>query len=78
MPTLPRSAAAARRPSYTAAMTFDTGSPPPGWEHQPLPPPGPPGPYIAPNPYGWGDTARDHPNGTTILVLGIFAALATG
>ena len=38
------------------------------------PPPG----YIAPSPYGWGAPPRDHPNGTTILVLGILSLVACG
>ena len=61
-------------------MTFDAGStpPPPGWEHRPPPPQWPPGPNIAPNPYGWAGTPREHPNGTTILVLGILSLVACG
>ncbi|MGB8858441.1 MAG: DUF4190 domain-containing protein [Ilumatobacteraceae bacterium] len=62
-------------------MMFDAGSnePPPGWGTPPPPPPGarPPG-HIAPSPYGWGGPPRDHPNGTTILVLGILSIVACG
>lgn len=39
---------------------------------------GPPPGYIAPSPYGWGAPPRDHPNGTTILVLGILSLVACG
>lgn len=62
-------------------MTYDSGSQPPGPEWN-APPPRPPGaaggPYIAPNPYGWPTNGREHPNGTTILVLGILSLVACG
>ncbi|MCU1504068.1 MAG: hypothetical protein JWM12_3422 [Ilumatobacteraceae bacterium] len=59
-------------------------APPPGWGGPPPPPQGPPGgPYPAPgqppagyppyNPYGGGGNFREHPQGTTILVLGILS-----
>jgi len=38
------------------------------------PPPG----YIASSPYGWGPRPQEHPNGTTILVLGILSLVACG
>ena len=40
-----------------------------------MPPPPPPGPSPYDSPYGG---ARDHPQGTTILVLGIFSILCCG
>lgn len=55
-------------------MTFDQGSqPPPGWG---APPPRPGA--IAPSPYGWAAPPREHPNGVTILVLGILSIMACG
>ena len=61
-------------------MTFDEGSNPPPWGAPPPPPPSStntPG-HIAPNPYGWGGVPREHPNGTTILVLGILSLVFCG
>jgi hypothetical protein len=64
-------------------MTYDAGSqPPPGWGAPPPPPPRgggpiPPG-YVAASPYGWGGPTRDHPNGTTVLVLGILSLVVCG
>ena len=55
-------------------------SDPAGWSSQPPVPStpyGPPAPYGAPPPYGtpggWGMAPRDHPSGTTVLVLGILS-----
>lgn len=61
-------------------MTYDSGSPPPGpgWGAPPPRPPGAPGGYIAPNPYGWPSQGREHPNGTSILVLGILSLVVCG
>lgn len=59
-------------------MSFDAGSnvPPPNWGTPP-PPNIPPG-HIAPSPYGWGTPPREHPNGTTVLVLGILSLVVCG
>jgi uncharacterized membrane protein YjgN (DUF898 family) len=52
--------------------------PPPGWGHEPQPPwgstPPPPG-FIA---YGQFGQTREHPQGTTILVLGILSLVVCG
>jgi len=49
----------------------------PGQPHMPSTPYEPPAPYGAPPPYGtpggWGMAPRDHPSGTTVLVLGILS-----
>jgi hypothetical protein len=62
-------------------------SPPPGWDRGG---PGPTGPWATPGdrppvgyqPFGtaspWGAASRDHPNGTTVLVLGILGLVACG
>lgn len=55
---------------------MSTGSPPPPPGHEPPygPPPGAPygGPYGAPGAYG-GYYAREHPQGMTVLVIGILS-----
>lgn len=53
----------------------------PGQATPPPPPPG--GPYgggygAAPGGYGWGAMPQEHPNGTTILVLGILSLVCCG
>ena len=67
-----------RLPFYTPEMSFDAGSssPPPNWGTPP-PPNIPPG-HIAPSAYGWSAPPREHPNGTTVLVLGILSLVVCG
>ena len=61
-----------------AAMSMGSPPPPPGYEPPAGPPPGGPygGPY-GPGPYG-GYYAREHPQGTTILVIGILSLVVCG
>lgn len=55
------------------AMSMGPPTPPPGSDPPPGPPPGPPfGQQPYQSPYG-GYAAREHPQGTTVLVLGILS-----
>jgi hypothetical protein len=57
-----------------AAMSTGSPPPPPAYGPPPGPPPG--GPY-GPGPYG-GTYAREHPQGMTILVIGILSLIVCG
>lgn len=50
-----------------------------GWQPPGAPPPPPPGPGYAYGPYGYAHGyATEHPQGTTILILGIVSLVACG